>query len=36
MSDRDFTRSDLTTQRTAASQADSPQAACGQRTGAGR
>jgi hypothetical protein len=36
MSDRDFTRSGLTTQRTAASRADSPGAARGQRTGAGR
>ena len=36
MSDRDVTRSGLTTQRTAASRADSPEAACGQRTGAGR
>jgi len=36
MSDRDFTRSGLTAQHTAASQADSPEAACGQRTGAGR
>ena len=36
MSDRGFTRYDLTTQRTAASRAESPEAACGQRAGTGR
>jgi hypothetical protein len=36
MSDPDFTRSGLTAQRTAALRADSPEAACGQRMGAGR